>query len=42
MPSAPKKVDVSTALPIGDLEVKNLELKRPEDEQDKALRIEKE
>jgi len=42
MPSAPKKANVGAVLPIADLEVKNLELKRPEDEQDKSLRLHKE
>jgi len=42
MPSTSKKADVSKSFPIGDMEVKSIEFKLPEDEQDKALRIEKE
>jgi len=38
MPSTSKKADVSKSFPIGDLEVKSIEFKLPEDEQDKALR----
>ena len=42
MPTTPKKADVSKTLPVGDLEVKSIELKPPEDEQEKALRLHKE
>jgi hypothetical protein len=43
MPSAPKKTDVSKFLPAMEgLEVEKLEYKRPEDEQEKALRLHKE
>ena len=42
MSPAPKKVDVSTVLSIKDLEVKSIELKLPEDEQEKTLRLHKE
>jgi hypothetical protein len=42
MSPAPKKVDVSTVPSIKDLEVKSIELKPPEDEQEKALRLHKE
>jgi hypothetical protein len=40
--AAPKKSDISTATPIGGLDVKSVELKSPEDEQEKALRLHKE
>jgi hypothetical protein len=42
MPSTSKKADVSKSFLIGDLEVKSIEFKLPEDEQDKALRLHKE
>ncbi len=42
MPSTSKKADVSKSLPVGDLEVKSIEFKLPEDEQEKALRLHKE
>ncbi len=42
MSPAPKKVDVSTVPSIKDLEVKSIELKPPEDEQEKTLRLHKE
>jgi hypothetical protein len=42
MSPAPKKVDVSTVPSIKDLEVKSIELKPPEDEQEKSLRLHKE
>jgi hypothetical protein len=40
MPASPRKTDVSKA--IDSLEVRNIELKPPEDEQEKALRLHKE
>jgi len=43
VPSEPKQADVSKAIPgLEDLPLEKVEYKRPEDEQDKALRIEKE
>ena len=42
MSPAPKKVDVSTVPLIKGLEVKSIELKPPEDEQEKTLRLHKE
>jgi hypothetical protein len=42
MPSTSKKADVSKSFPIGDLVVKSIEFKLPEDEQEKALRLHKE
>jgi hypothetical protein len=42
MPQAPKKLDVSAAITSGDLKVERIELKPPEDEQEKALRLKRE
>jgi hypothetical protein len=42
MPPAPKKADVFKTLPMEGLEVEKVEYKRPEDEQEKALRLHKE
>ena len=43
MPPAPKKVDVSKAIPgLEHLPLEKVEYKRPEDEQEKALRLHKE
>ena len=43
MPSTPKKVDVSKAIPgLESLPLEKVEYKRPEDEQEKALRLHKE
>ena len=43
MPSAPKKVDISKAIPgLESLPLEKVEYKRLEDEQEKALRLEKE
>jgi len=43
MPSTPKKVDVSKAIPgLETLPLEKVEYKRPEDEQEKALRLHKE
>jgi len=43
MPSEPKEADVSNALPgLQELQLKTIEYQRPEDEQDKALRLHKE
>ena len=43
MPSEPKQADVSKAIPgLEDLPLEKVEYKRPEDEQDKALRLHKE
>ena len=43
MPSAPKKVDISKAIPgLEGLPLEKVEYKRVEDEQEKALRLEKE
>jgi hypothetical protein len=40
--AAPSKKEISQAIPTDGLEVKTIELKRPEDEQEKALRLHKE